>query len=290
MKKISKKNINQKLIGNSGSKLLIYFNKNYRIRKLSINKTSSSRLENQYKKIINFKKNKNNKIINIPKIFECGFYKSNFYYDMQYINGENFSEFILRSDYKQINFLLKKILTYIRKCKKHSLNKYYDPVKVLNKINELEKSKIIKGSLNKKLFKKLKMFNWNKIPISQSHGDLSLENILIKDDRIFFVDLSQNFVESYYLDVSKFLFDLLSGWSFRNLKENENSIKVISTKQNYVKFLFKFFDKHELNLIKMLTFLDFLRVLNYCKNINHNKLLNTKLKKFYDNFNNPMLW
>ena len=58
MKRISKKNINQKLIGNSGSKLLIYFNKKYIIRKLSINKDTSIRLENQYKKIINFKKNK----------------------------------------------------------------------------------------------------------------------------------------------------------------------------------------------------------------------------------------
>ncbi len=278
------------MIGNSGSKLLIYFNKNYRIRKLSTNKETSNRLENQYKKIISFKKNQNNTLINVPKIFEFGFYKSNFYYDMEYINGENFSEFILRSDYRQIDFLIKKILTYIKKCKIYSLNKYYDSTEVLNKINQLEKKKIITGGFSKKLFKKLKKFNWSKIPISHSHGDLSLENILIKDERIFFVDLSQNFVESYYLDISKFLFDLMSGWSFRNLKENENSIKVISLKQNYIKFLLKYFDKYELNLIKMLTFLDFLRVLNYCKNINHKKLLNIKLKRFYDNFNNPLFW
>ena len=82
----------------------------------------------------------------------------------------------------------------------------------------------------------------------------------------------------------------MSSWSFRNLKENENNIKVISLKQNYIKFLLKYFHQYELNLIKMLTFLDFLRVLNYCKNTKHSKLLNFKLKKFYDNFNNPMLW
>lgn len=290
MKKIIEKNINQKLIGNSGSKLFIYFNKNYRIRKLSINKETSNRLENQFKKMVNFEKNNKYKSINIPKIFEYGFYKSNFYYDMQYINGENFSEFILRSDHKQINFLLKKILSFIKKCKIYSSKKYYDSNIVLNKINELEKKKIIKGNFNKKLFKKLKTFNWNRIPISQSHGDLSLENVLIKNDKIYFVDLSKNFVDSYYLDVSKFLFDLLSSWSFRNLYKNENNIKVISLKQNYIKFLFKYFHQYELNLIKMLTFLDFLRVLNYCKNTNHSKLLNFKLKKFYDNFNNPMLW
>ena len=72
MKKISKKNINQKLIGNSGSKLLIYFDKKYIIRKLSINKDTSIRLENQYKKIINFKKNKQ---IYVPEIYKSGYEK-----------------------------------------------------------------------------------------------------------------------------------------------------------------------------------------------------------------------
>ncbi len=97
MKRISKKNINQKLIGNSGSKLLIYFNKKYIIRKLSINKDTSTRLENQYKKIINFKKNKQ---IYVPEIYKSGYERFNFYYDMEYVNGENFPEFILRSNSK----------------------------------------------------------------------------------------------------------------------------------------------------------------------------------------------
>ena len=115
MKRISKKNINQKLIGNSGSKLLIYFNKKYIIRKLSINKDTSTRLENQYKKIINFKKNKQ---IYVPEIYKSGYERLNFYYDMEYVNGENFSEFILRSNSITINRLFKKILYLLQNVKK----------------------------------------------------------------------------------------------------------------------------------------------------------------------------
>lgn len=287
MKKISKKNINQKLIGNSGSKLLIYFDKKYIIRKLSINKDTSIRLENQYKKIINFKKNKQ---IYVPEIYKSGYERLNFYYDMEYVNGENFSEFILRSNSITINRLFKKILVFIAECKKKSGGKFYDSNLILNKIKELEKSKTLKNKSYKNIFDKLKLFKWQKILLSQNHGDLSLENILVRNENIFFVDISKNFIESFYLDLSKLLFDLLSGWSFRNLHEYENRIQVISIKKNYLKFLHNNFDTYELNLIKMFTLLDFLRVLNYCKNIDHLKLLKTKLKIFYDHFNNPMLW
>ncbi len=287
MKRISKKNINQKLIGNSGSKLLIYFNKKYIIRKLSINKDTSTRLENQYKKIINFKKNKQ---IYVPEIYKSGYERFNFYYDMEYVNGENFPEFILRSNSFIINRLFKKILVFIVECKKKSEDKFYDSNLILNKIKELEKSKTLKSKSYKHIFEKLKLFKWQNISLSQNHGDLSLENILVRNENIFFVDISKNFIESFYLDLSKLLFDLLSGWSFRNLNEYENRIQVISIKQNYLKFLHNNFDTNELNLIKMLTLLDFLRVLNYCKNIDHLKLLKTKLKIFYDHFNNPMLW
>jgi len=287
VKRISKKNINQKLIGNSGSKLLIYFNKKYIIRKLSINKDTSTRLENQYKKIINFKKNKQ---IYVPEIYKSGYERFNFYYDMEYVNGENFPEFILRSNSFIINRLFKKILVFIVECKKKSEDKFYDSNLILNKIKELEKSKTLKSKSYKHIFEKLKLFKWQNISLSQNHGDLSLENILVRNENIFFVDISKNFIESFYLDLSKLLFDLLSGWSFRNLNEYENRIQVISIKQNYLKFLHNNFDTNELNLIKMLTLLDFLRVLNYCKNIDHLKLLKTKLKIFYDHFNNPMLW
>ena len=112
----------------------------------------------------------------------------------------------------KINRLFKKILLFISECKKKSEDKFYDSNLILNKIKELEKSKTLKSKSYKHIFDKLKLFKWQKISLSQNHGDLSLENILVRNENIFFVDISKNFIESFYLDLSKLLFDLLSGW------------------------------------------------------------------------------
>jgi len=119
MKNVLPHNISQKLIGNSGSNLLIFFDKVYKIRKLSKSNKTSLRLEQQYKKTLSIKKNKTFKLINIPEIYGHGYHKSNFYYDMQYINSENLSELILRNDYKSTNNLFQKVLAYIILCKKN---------------------------------------------------------------------------------------------------------------------------------------------------------------------------
>ena len=42
--------------------------------------------------------------------------------------------------------------------------------------------------------------------------------------------------------------------------------------------------------VKMLIFIDFLRVLSYTKNQKDKNLLQSQLKNYYDNFNNPLRW
>lgn len=290
MKYILPHNINQRLIGTSGSNLLIFFDKVYKIRKLSKSNETSLRLEQQYKKTLHLKKNKNFKLINIPKIYGRGYYKSNFYYDMQYINSENLSELILRNEYKSTNKLFQKILAFVILCKKKCLHNYYKPNIILNKIYDVEKQIDPKDKSLQKIITTLKNFSWKNVQYSECHGDLTFENILIKKNKIFFIDLSSNFIDSFYLDLSKLLFDLICGWSFRDLVENGNNIEINFLKKFYIQFLNSNFTSDELDLIKMFTLLDFIRVLNYSKNIKHLKLLKIKIKHLYDNFNNSLLW
>jgi len=125
---------------------------------------------------------------------------------------------------------------------------------------------------------------------SDSHGDLSLENIIINNRSIKFIDLSENFVNSYMLDISKILFDLISYWSFRNTNLKVDILKINSMKNYLIKTFEKKLSDKEFNDIKMLIILDFIRVLNYTKNKNEIKHLVKKLKIFYDNINNTMRW
>ena len=78
--------------------------------------------------------------------------------------------------------------------------------------------------------------------------------------------------------------------SILNALKNGNNIEINFLKKFYIQFLNSNFTSDELDLIKMFTLLDFIRVLNYSKNIKHLKLLKIKIKHLYDNFNNSLLW
>ena len=154
----------------------------------------------------------------------------------------------------------------------------------------MRKKKSFRSNFYNKIFKSLQKYNWENIDESQSHGDLSLENIIVKNETIKFIDVSENFVDSYKLDISKMLFDLISFWSFRNASLKIDTLKINSLKIYLLDVLTKKLSKNDFDDIKMLIILDFLRVLHYTKRKEEISLLKKKLKKFYDNINNPLRW
>ncbi len=276
----------EKLIGNSGCKLSIFKDKIYKVRKQSTNNLNAKRLYNQYLKIQSFKNFKN---ISLPKIHN--YKKSNklFYYDMEYINGPTLSLYLMSQPISLTKKIIDEVLNFIFYCKKNSLIKCSNS-DFLKKIEDLKNKKIFKRSFYKKIFRILKNHSWENIEKSQSHGDLSLENIIIKNDSIKFIDISDNFVDSYKLDISKIMFDLISFWSFRNTSLKIDPLKIYSLKVYLLEVLRKKLSKNDFEDIKMLIILDFLRVLYYTNKKDEINLLKSKLKYFYDNINNPLRW
>lgn len=237
-------------------------------------------------KILNFKDFKN---ISVPKIYNFKNTTKLFYYDMEYINGPTLSLYLMSQPISETKIIIDNLINFIFNCKKKS-NMKYGQYKFLDKIRDLRKNKIFKKIFFKKIFKALKKHNWKNIEKSMSHGDLSLENIIIKKKNIKFIDLSENFVTSYKLDISKIIFDIISSWSFRNTALNLDYLKIYSLKIYLLKILSKKLSGNDIEDIKMLIILDFLRVLLYTKKKNEINLLENKLKNFYDNINNPLRW
>jgi len=65
---------------------------------------------------------------------------------------------------------------------------------------------------------RLLALNWEDIPDSPSHGDLTLENIMLDADRnVVFIDCDCPFVSSYWLDMGKLFQDLSGHWCLRRL-------------------------------------------------------------------------
>jgi aminoglycoside phosphotransferase (APT) family kinase protein len=66
--------------------------------------------------------------------------------------------------------------------------------------------------------KRLLSLDWEGIPDSPSHGDLTLENIMLDADRnVVFIDCDCPWVSSYWLDMGKLFQDLSGHWCLRRL-------------------------------------------------------------------------
>jgi aminoglycoside phosphotransferase len=64
----------------------------------------------------------------------------------------------------------------------------------------------------------LKQHDWSGIPASRSHGDLTLENLLVRqDDHIVFIDFDLPEQSSWWLDIAKLFQDLTGHWCLRHL-------------------------------------------------------------------------
>lgn len=280
------KNLYQLLKGNSGCKLIIFNKKNlYYVKKQSTNLINSQRLEKQFLKLKKISQKKQH-LFNCPIIGKVEFKKKLFSYQMKYISGINFSDYILSENYQSIeNKIIRiiKIINLFKRVKKKQIGKNL----IQNKIYELQLK--LYPKINKKFFSSLLNFNWEGINYTECHGDLSLENIIIHNNKIYLLDFSENFIESYYLDYSKLLFDFISCWSLRN-KKPKTSLQFLFAKKFYINFIIKNFSKKQLNLIRMLCIVDFLRVMNYLKNKKDFNNLKKKLENFYEHFDNPLRW
>ncbi len=276
----------EKLIGNSGCKLSIFKDNIYKVRKQSTNELNSKRLLKQHKKILNFKDYKN---ISVPNIYTTDKNKKLFYFDMEYINGSTLSLYLMSQPIQLTYKIINQIIDYIFNCKKNYISKYKKKI-FLNKIRNLNKKKIFSDKFFSPIFNSLRNYEWENIEKSQSHGDLSLENIIIKNNKVKFIDVSENFVESYKLDISKIMFDLICLWSFRNTPLRIDTLKIYSLKMYLLEIIYKKLSKNDVKDVKMLIILDFIRVLDYTKKSDEIKLLKKKLKHFYDNINNPVRW
>ena len=181
---------------------------------------------------------------------------------MEYIKGKTFSKNILYGTLEDNLKLTDKLTDYI------NLN-------LINK-NEIINNQIIREkifSINDKLYLPPEILNWLeinideiKIPIGYCHGDLTMENIIIADNQIYFIDFLDSYIDSPFQDIAKLFQDIYGLWSFRN-EPNINyllRIRLDNVKKRIVENLNLNCEK--LKAIDTLTIVNFLRILPYANN------------------------
>lgn len=246
------------LRGYSGCK--IELTKDGRIRKTSSSPSYNSRLKQQKKKQADFSTSLS--FLGSPKVFSSR--RNSF--DMEYIRGRDFVSFLSESGKEEIEEFSEKISQYI-----------------LESIESCEIKKIKKELIEKKIldiYKKRKLLvlleftetlpEYMGIPVGRCHGDLTLSNLLMQNEKIILIDFLDSFIESPLVDMAKIRQDTKHKWSL-GLYEKEYDVNKINISLDYMDSIinesFMEVDSYR-KYYNYFQFLNFARILPYAKGFN----------------------
>ena len=275
------------------------------IRKTAFDDNKSSRLEDQY----NYIQNWGHEYIKVPKILNCGSFKEKrFFYDMEYINFPSFSHIVNHSSHENIakskkgsqlllNYLKEGINDQILPGKNHLIFLINNKLKDLNKFFKKKHEKKLRSEIIKYIeylmqiteqiiiknnFKKVSTLSY------KIHGDLTLSNMLMSENVLYFIDINSHFIGQNILsDISKIIFDLDFCLSIK--LENNNMYPDLSVlnflsnlKKNILNITFKKVNYYA-SIKDLLLIVESLRVLQYVCD-NKNKVSNNLQLYIIDKF------
>ena len=199
--------------GHSGCRILLCESDDNAVvvRKVSGNKEYNNRLKIQAEKQIGFKSN----TIKVPKVLSNGMTDDGLYYfDMEYISGITLAEYMKSIEVGKVRNMVQAIVkdtVSVQNSTDNAVERVFT-----NKISSLEKTLT---SCNNPVIDQalvmLKDHSWIRFNSTVCHGDLTLENIIVKDNELYFIDFLDSFYDSWILDISTLMQDVQTLWSYR---------------------------------------------------------------------------
>lgn len=205
--------------GHSGCKILLCESddNDVFVRKISANKDYNQRLKNQENKQKFFCEKKQS--VKIPKIINNGYTEEGYYFfDMEYIQGITLAEYIKTVEIGKIRQICETIVTDVMSVSNRGQALGASEKAFVEKVEKLrielsdENNDVIDMALEI-----VKQHDWNRFEETSSHGDLTMENIIIKDNQIYYIDFLDSFYDSWLLDMATLLQDSQTMWSYRYL-------------------------------------------------------------------------
>lgn len=189
------------------------------VRKISKDKEYNGRLKTQSKKQTFFC----NSLIKSPKVLNQGYTKDGLYFfDMEYIQGVTLAEYIKTMEIGRIRGLVEILVRSLVPPKKAFVSN--EQKKIIeevfkNKITNLRSNLAVDNEIIDEALCFLEEHDWSNISPSQCHGDMTFENIIIKNDCLYLIDFLDSFYDSWLLDIGTLLQDVQAMWSYRFQKE-----------------------------------------------------------------------
>lgn len=192
------------------------------VRKRSSNLEYNDRLKAQAEKQKSFLTNG----IKTPQILNQGFTDENlFYFDMEYIQGITLAEYMKSIEIgkikKLVETLVENIICPSMENRKANIGAFTHKLADLrNKLGSMN-NVIIEKALNL-----MEKHSWDNFLETPCHGDLTLENIIIKDNELYVIDFLDSFYDCWLMDISTLMQDVQTLWSFRYSKQISNNVLI----------------------------------------------------------------
>lgn len=189
------------------------------VRKISKDKEYNNRLKIQSEKQAFFGGNP----IKAPKVFNDGYTEEGLYFfDMEYIQGVTLAEYIKTMEIGKVKGLVEVLVSSLVPQKQVLISK--EQKKLVedvfeNKISSLRKTLSGDNEIVNQALELLEGHDWSKLSFSQCHGDMTLENIIVRNDHLYFIDFLDSFFDSWFLDVGTLLQDVQVMWTYRFQEE-----------------------------------------------------------------------
>lgn len=186
------------------------------VRKTSKDQEYNERIKAQCEKQATFR----GEPIRAPKVLNSGYTEEGlFFFDMEYIQGVTLAEYIKTMEIGKVKGLVESLVASIVP-KEQAETKREEQLVVkeifAQKLSSLRKNlKDKSNSVIEYSLDLLEAHDWSKLIPSQCHGDMTLENIIVKNDQLYFIDFLDSFYDSWFLDIGTLLQDVQLMWSYR---------------------------------------------------------------------------
>ena len=181
------------------------------LRKHSSSEPYNKRLDLQIRKQQLFS-NRVCRNIETPKILNVD-RQHLYYFDMEYVSGNSFAEYFSVSSLKDIEFVLDSLYGYFDDLISNA--RFYKPEVskkiLLDKIESLSPTTYYMEEIFfiRQVIEQVEMH----IPQTFCHGDLTFTNIIFHQNRLYFIDFLDCFIDSFLSDLVKLKQDLWHHWS-----------------------------------------------------------------------------
>lgn len=199
--------------GHSGCKILLCEDDDNRIfvRKISSDKEYNTRLKIQADKQASF----NSSVVKTPIVYSCGYTIDGlFYFDMEYIHGITMAEYMQTIEVGKVKNLVESIVKDVVSVNPTSVEA--DETVFIKKILDLKRKLSSKNnSIINEAIEILLGHSWKRFIKTPCHGDLTLENIIVKDGQLYLIDFLDSFYDCWIMDISTLMQDVQTLWSYR---------------------------------------------------------------------------